>query len=105
MMLTDSSVPQPSPLSFSRLPQALTVRGLAGCHVRRCLQGGSTLIVRRVYYILHHILKELSSKRLAADQRAFAEVGIRVGCAVTCHHAGERARASFFSFCRQHHHA
>jgi hypothetical protein len=38
------------------------------------LQGGSTLTVRRVYFTLHHVLKELSSKRLAADQRAFAEV-------------------------------
>ncbi|KAK9787255.1 hypothetical protein WJX73_002919 [Symbiochloris irregularis] len=38
------------------------------------LQSGSTLTVRRVYLALHHILKELSSKRLAADQRTFAEV-------------------------------
>jgi len=35
------------------------------------------LTVRRVYLILHHVLKELSSKRLVADQRNFAEVG---GC-------------------------
>ncbi|GBF94095.1 hypothetical protein Rsub_07082 [Raphidocelis subcapitata] len=36
--------------------------------------GGSTLTVRRVYFVLHHVLKELSSKRLAADQRNFAEI-------------------------------
>lgn len=30
--------------------------------------------VRRVYLVLHHVLKELSSKRLAADQRAFSEI-------------------------------
>ncbi|KAI8476158.1 MAG: armadillo-type protein [Monoraphidium minutum] len=35
--------------------------------------GGSTLTVRRVYFVLHHVLKELSSKRLAVDQRNFAE--------------------------------
>jgi hypothetical protein len=29
--------------------------------------------VRRVYFVLHHVLKELASKRLAADQRNFAE--------------------------------
>jgi hypothetical protein len=37
-------------------------------------EGGSTLTVRRVYLVLHHTLKELASKRLAADQKAFAEV-------------------------------
>ena len=35
----------------------------------------SALLVRRVYLILHHVLKELSSKRLPADKRTFAEVG------------------------------
>ncbi len=30
--------------------------------------------MRRVYLILHHVLKELSSKRLIADQKNFAEV-------------------------------
>jgi len=38
------------------------------------MQTGSTLSVRRVYLVLHHILKELSSKRLASDQRNFANV-------------------------------
>ena len=38
------------------------------------LQTNSVLTTRRVYLALHHILKELSSKRLAADQRSFAEV-------------------------------
>lgn len=33
-----------------------------------------TLAVRRSYLALHHTLKELASKRLAADQRAFEEV-------------------------------
>jgi hypothetical protein len=37
-------------------------------------QGGGTLTVRRVYFVMHHVLKELSSKRLAVDQRSFAEV-------------------------------
>jgi hypothetical protein len=32
------------------------------------------LLVRRTYFVLHHVLKELSSKRLAADQKAFAQV-------------------------------
>lgn len=36
----------------------------------------STLTVRRVYLILHHIVKELSSKRLFADQKNFAEVSV-----------------------------
>ena len=42
------------------------------------LQGGanssSPLAQRRVYLVLHHILKELASKRLAADQRNFEAV-------------------------------
>lgn len=36
--------------------------------------GGTLLVVRRVYLILHHIVKELSSKRLFADQKNFSEV-------------------------------
>jgi len=32
------------------------------------------LTARRVYLVLHHLLKELSSKRLPADQRAFHDV-------------------------------
>ena len=39
------------------------------------VQGGSTLAQRRVFLALHHTLKELASKRLAADQRNFAQVG------------------------------
>lgn len=51
-------------------------------------QGASTLNVRRVYFTLHHVLKELSSKRLAADQRAFAEVSaVRSARAATRLHA------------------
>eukprot|EP00798_Chlamydomonas_sp_ICE-L_P013625 gene13626-19503_t len=42
------------------------------------LQNGQSpptvLAVRRVYLILHHVLKELSSKRLPGDKRTFAEV-------------------------------
>eukprot|EP00879_Flechtneria_rotunda_P025885 GHRR01027540.1.p1 GENE.GHRR01027540.1~~GHRR01027540.1.p1 ORF type:complete len:987 (+),score=414.93 GHRR01027540.1:174-3134(+) len=34
----------------------------------------SILLLRRTYVVLHHVLKELSSKRLAADQKAFADV-------------------------------
>lgn len=36
--------------------------------------GGDLLLQRRVYLVLHHVLKELSSKRLTADQKNFAEV-------------------------------
>ena len=36
------------------------------------------LAVRRVYLVLHHILKELSSKRLLADQKNFEQVGGRM---------------------------
>jgi hypothetical protein len=38
------------------------------------MQCGRPATVRRVYLVLHHILKELASKRLAADQRNFAHV-------------------------------
>ena len=37
-------------------------------------QSQSTLATRRVYLVLHHTLKELSSKRLAAGQQLFTEV-------------------------------
>lgn len=37
-------------------------------------RSGSALTVRRTYLVLHHILKELASKRLAADKKVFAEV-------------------------------
>ena len=39
------------------------------------MQGPNQLVQRRVYLVLHHILKELASKRLAADQRNFEQVG------------------------------
>ena len=38
------------------------------------LRGGDALRRRRGYLVLHHVLKELSSKRLASDQRTFAQV-------------------------------
>jgi hypothetical protein len=38
------------------------------------LPGAAPQRVRRTYFVLHHILKELSSKRLVADQKHFAEV-------------------------------
>ena len=38
---------------------------------------GDGLRRRRAYLMLHHVLKELSSKRLSADQRTFAEVGLK----------------------------
>lgn len=41
------------------------------------------LTARRVYLVLHHILKELSSKRLAADVACFAQVGVSVRSAWT----------------------
>ena len=34
----------------------------------------STLIARRSFLVLHHVIKELSSKRLASDQEAFRQV-------------------------------
>ncbi|KAL3150483.1 hypothetical protein ABBQ32_000305 [Trebouxia sp. C0010 RCD-2024] len=37
------------------------------------MQSLNTLMVRRVYLVLHHALKELASKRLSSDQKAFAE--------------------------------
>jgi hypothetical protein len=39
------------------------------------LPGAAPQRVRRTYFVLHHILKELSTKRLVADQKHFAEVG------------------------------
>ena len=38
------------------------------------MQSQNTLVMRRVYLVLHHALKELASKRLSSDQKAFAEV-------------------------------
>jgi len=38
------------------------------------LQSPDVLMTQRVYLVLNQILKELSTKRLAADQRNFAEV-------------------------------
>ncbi len=43
------------------------------------VQGSSQLAQRRVYLVLHHILKELASKRLAADQRNFEQARIGRG--------------------------
>ena len=44
----------------------------------------TTLLARRTFLVLHHILKELTTKRLASDQRNFAEVGGRHGLAQGC---------------------
>lgn len=38
------------------------------------LQSPDVLLTQRVYLVLNQALKELSTKRLAADQRNFAEV-------------------------------
>lgn len=38
------------------------------------LQSPDVLLTQRVYLVLNQTLKELSTKRLAADQRNFAEV-------------------------------
>ncbi len=38
------------------------------------LAGPDMLTQRRVYLTLHHILKELATKRLMADQKNFAQV-------------------------------
>ena len=45
------------------------------------LDGHGPVAARRVYLMLHHVLKELASKRLAADQRNFAQVhALKVSC-------------------------
>ena len=38
------------------------------------MQNGGSLASRRVYLVLHHVLKELATKRLATDQKNFAQV-------------------------------
>lgn len=45
------------------------------------LDSGSPIAARRVYLVLHHVLKELSSKRLVSDQRNFAQASLTC-CAV-----------------------
>lgn len=50
------------------------------------LSGGDMLRRRRGYLVLHHVLKELSSKRLASDQRTFAQV--RLGSRVSLNPPG-----------------
>ncbi len=40
----------------------------------RHMQSGSALANRRVYLVLHHVLKELATKRLATDRKHFAQV-------------------------------
>lgn len=50
-------------------------------------QQQQVLLVRRTYFVLHHVLKELSSKRLAADQKAFAQVqckAVLLCCSKAC---------------------
>ena len=44
-------------------------------HAPAAPQSPNQLVQRRVYLVLHHVLKELASKRLAADQRNFEQVG------------------------------
>jgi hypothetical protein len=58
--------PKAWPSLFRDLLDRLHAAAQAGEH--------GTLTCRRAYLALHHILKELSSKRLASDQRVFAEV-------------------------------
>ena len=38
------------------------------------MQSGGALANRRVYLVLHHVLKELATKRLATDKKHFAQV-------------------------------
>ena len=45
------------------------------------------LTARRVFLAMHHVSKELASKRLASDQRVFAEVGVHVIMYVDAHGA------------------
>jgi len=54
------------------------------------LQSPDVLTTQRVYLVLNQTLKELSTKRLAADQRNFAEVcshiyRILISRKITCH--------------------
>lgn len=58
--------PRAWPSLFTDLLGRLQVADTAGT--------AGTLTVRRVYLALHHVLKELASKRLASDQRNFEEV-------------------------------
>jgi len=46
--------------------------------------GPAALQARRAFLVLHHILKELSSRRLAADQRTFAEARAGAAWSVRC---------------------
>lgn len=48
------------------------------------MQSNSVLTTRRIYLTLHHIMKELASKRLAVDQRNFAEVTDSFGRRAMC---------------------
>lgn len=63
-------------------------------------QGPNQLVQRRVYLVLHHILKELSSKRLAADQRNFEQAGSCMGLCI-CAQPGPRPLVSASLHCRQ----
>jgi hypothetical protein len=46
---------------------------------------GVQLITRRVYLVLHHLLKELSSKRLPADRKNFHGVANKLLAELPCH--------------------
>ncbi len=48
------------------------------------LQGDNVLVVRRAHLVIHHVLKELASKRLASDQAVFAEVCTGISPHVCC---------------------
>lgn len=61
--------PQQWPSLFSDL-----LAGLSSSSAGAPAGQQQVLLVRRTYFVLHHVLKELSSKRLAADQKAFAQV-------------------------------
>lgn len=57
------------------------------------LEAADELATQRVYLCLHHVLKELSTKRLLADQKNFAEVRRLARPALM------RARADTTGFC------
>eukprot|EP00882_Tetradesmus_deserticola_P030292 GHRQ01033993.1.p1 GENE.GHRQ01033993.1~~GHRQ01033993.1.p1 ORF type:complete len:225 (+),score=98.09 GHRQ01033993.1:341-1015(+) len=65
------------PTLFSDLLAGLAAAQAAACAGSVAGSAPSMLVVRRTYFVLHHVLKELSSKRLAADQQAFAEVRLQ----------------------------
>eukprot|EP00898_Chlorokybus_atmophyticus_P004539 jgi/Chlat1/5086/Chrsp33S05017 len=56
------------------------------------LQSPDVLLTTRIYLALHHILKELASKRLMADQRHFAQIALQLFDLVWSHWCADTQR-------------